>query len=63
MPQTNLSPGEEIPTDNEFSLAQEGQTQPEESENINWLDIPRVGYLPEQEWKMKGPRGGDHVQP
>jgi len=66
MPGTGLSPGESKPADEQFSLAkrEEGQTQPEETEILDWEDMPKIGYLKEQEWRLKGPnQEADRVNP
>jgi hypothetical protein len=62
MPGSGLSPGESKPADEQFSL--EGQTQPEETETLNWEDMPKIGYLKEHEWRLKGSNPeADKVQP
>jgi hypothetical protein len=62
MPSSGLSPGEPTPANEQFNL--EGQKQPEDIENLNWKDMPKIGYLQEQEWRLKGPNlEADNVKP
>ncbi|OQE44640.1 hypothetical protein PENCOP_c002G02966 [Penicillium coprophilum] len=68
MPGSNMSPGEpsagEPKADEAFSL-QEGQAPSEEiDESLTWEGMPKIGYLREIEWRVKGPNGeADKVTP
>ncbi|CAI7617626.1 unnamed protein product [Penicillium palitans] len=63
MPGTGMSPGEPAPEE-AFSL-EEGQARSEEiEENLTWEGMPRIGYLKEKEWRLRGPKGhADKVKP
>ncbi|CRL26072.1 unnamed protein product [Penicillium camemberti] len=60
---TGMSPGEPAPEE-AFSL-EEGQARSEEiEENLTWEGMPRIGYLKEKEWRLRGPKGhADKVKP
>lgn len=59
MPQSDMSPPEKS-TDQDFSLTQ-GENEDAEIENLNWEELPTIGYLPQNEWKIKGPQAADQV--
>ncbi|KAL2700603.1 hypothetical protein AAEP93_007422 [Penicillium crustosum] len=63
MPGAGMSPGEPVPEE-AFSL-EEGQARSEEiEENLTWEGMPRIGYLKEKEWRLRGPKGhADRVKP
>ncbi|KAJ5943177.1 hypothetical protein N7516_003345 [Penicillium verrucosum] len=63
MPGTGMSPGE--PASEEAFSLEEGQARSEEiEENLTWEGMPRIGYLKEKEWRLRGPKGhADRVKP
>ncbi|CAI7593896.1 unnamed protein product [Penicillium glandicola] len=63
MPGSGLSSGVEPESKEGFSLEQ-GEAQPEElEENLTWEGMPKIGYLKEKEWRIKGPKGQDRIRP
>ncbi|CAG7969803.1 unnamed protein product [Penicillium salamii] len=61
LPETGLSAGEEKPADEDFNLTQRDDQL--DVDNLNWNELPRIGYLPKNEWKIKGSKKGDRVTP
>ncbi|KAJ5782774.1 hypothetical protein N7457_004548 [Penicillium paradoxum] len=53
MPDPNAAPEESNP-DEQFSLSQGTEGKVEDIENLNWEEMPRLGYLMEHEWRYKG---------
>ncbi|CAG7921041.1 unnamed protein product [Penicillium olsonii] len=60
MQEAESSSGESKPADEDFNLA-----QPEElgAEELDWNELPQIGYLPKDEWRIKGANKGDKVTP
>ena len=60
---TGLAAGEPV-SEEKFSL-EEGEGQSEEiDDNLTWEGMPRIGYLPEKEWRLQGSNGeADRVKP
>ena len=60
MQEAESSSGESKPADEDFNLA-----QPEElgAEDLDWNELPQIGYLPKDEWRIKGANKGDKVTP
>ncbi|KAJ5952452.1 uncharacterized protein N7479_010865 [Penicillium vulpinum] len=63
MPGSEVSP-EKPEAEEPFSL-QEGQAPPGElEESLTWVGMPKIGYLPEKEWRLQGSKGkADKVTP
>ncbi|KAJ5497025.1 hypothetical protein N7463_009012 [Penicillium fimorum] len=68
MPGSNMTPGEpsagETKADEAFSL-QEGEAPSKElDESLTWEGMPKIGYLKEKEWRIRGSNGeADKVTP
>lgn len=54
MPENSAEP-EELPTEEKFSLTS-GVESPQmmDAENLSWEEMPRLGYLKEDVWKLSG---------
>lgn len=63
MPGTDLASGEPVAED-AFSLEQGEALSEEIDDNLTWEGMPRIGYLPEKEWRLQGSKGpADKVKP
>ncbi|KAJ5800010.1 uncharacterized protein N7518_002078 [Penicillium psychrosexuale] len=63
MPGTGLASGESV-AEEAFSLEQGEALSEEIDDNLTWEGMPRIGYLPEKEWRLQGSKGpADKVKP